>query len=353
MRVLVLPADNAGCGNYRLIMAAEHLRTQGHDIHIGMPQTDQAGFSVLMDEDTMIDFKLPVDDVDVIVMQRISHHLHVQSVPLLREKGIAVVVDMDDDLTCIHPRNLAFWNYRTRSASPFTGKNATQVCKDATLVTVSTKPLLNVYARHGRGQVIDNYVPERYLYVNLPKEEPVFGWAGTLKSHPVDLAVCGRAVRELVDQGYRFKVVGPADKDLVPALKLAAVPDATGVSDMFGWPAALSHLDVGMAPLEMSTFNTSKSRLKVLEYGSIGIPAVASPRAEYRRFHKESGGAGILAETPKEWAAGIKKLMDDESMRKEMSEQVRAFAATQTIEKHSWRWLEAWTRAYEIQRGQS
>lgn len=332
-------------------MAAEHLRTLGHDIHIGMPQSDQAGFAVMLDDgDKMLDAKLPVDDVDVVVMQRISHDLHTQAVPLLRSKGIAVVNDMDDDLTCIHPKNSAFWMYRTRSLSPFSAKNADSVCRNATLVTVSTKNLLNVYAKHGRGHVIDNYVPERYLYVNMPREETVFGWAGTVKSHPVDLQVCGRAVQELITEGYKFKVVGPADAEISRQLKLTGIADATGVVDMFGWPVALSNIDVGMAPLESSAFNSSKSRLKMLEYAAIGIPAVASPRSEYRRFHKESGGAGILAETPKEWKAGVKQLVDNDTMRKEMSEQARAFAATQTIEKNSWRWLEAWTRAYEIQR---
>lgn len=352
MKVLVLPADTGGCGHYRLVMAAEHLRAQGHDIviHEAGPSS---GFHILLDDnDRVLDFKLPVDDVDVVVMQRVSHDLHAQVIPVMRSKGVAVVIDMDDDLSTIHPKNSAFWTYRNRSTTPFSFKNAAEVCRVTTLVTVSTHSLLKVYAKHGRGHVLDNYVPERYTYINgLTEDEPVFGWGGTIKSHPVDLLACGKAVKELVDQGYRFKVVGPGEPEIQRQLYLSKPPETTGRTDMFGWPTALATIDVGMAPLEASAFNTSKSRLKVLEYASLGIPYVASPREEYRRFHKESGGAGILADTPKQWVAGIKQLLTDDSLRKEMSDKGRSYAMTQTIEKNSWRWLEAWTRAYDIERG--
>jgi Glycosyl transferases group 1 len=353
MRVLVMPADLGGCGNYRLIMAAEHLQSLGHDIHIQKPGDGATGFDVYLDDDGMItDFKLPIDDVDVLVMQRVSHDKHREVIPLIRERGIAVVIDMDDDLSSIHPSNVAFWNYRTHSLTPFSAKNAEFVCNAATLVTVSTKNLLRVYARHGRGQVIDNYVPERYLYVyGMPAEAPRFGWAGTLQSHPTDCQVVGRAVRNLVDAGFQLQVVGPADAKLKTTFKLAQDPPTTGIIPMFNWPEAIANnLDVGLAPLEPGTFNTSKSRLKLLEYCSVGVPYVASSRAEYVRLN-QTARAGFLAETPKEWEKFTKQLLTDDVLRKELGEKGRAFAATQTIELNSWRWLEAWERAYKIQRG--
>lgn len=355
MRVLVYPADVAGCGLYRLIFASEYLRTLGHDIHLQWP--DQGGgFEIKFDDDGhIVDFSLPVEDVDVLVMQRVSHAWHVEALQVIRSRGIATVVDFDDNLAVIHPRNSAFWNYRTRSVTPYSAKNAEEICKNLTLVTVSTKSLLPVYAKYARGVVIDNYIPERYLYINgLRDSEPTFGWAGTLKSHPVDLQVVGRSVRELVDQGHPFRVVGPGEPEIATQLRLPGPVSATGVTNSFEWPTAIAqNLDVGMAPLEPGTFNTAKSRLKVLEYAAVGVPFVASPREEYRRFHKESQGAGFLAETPKQWATHIRQLLTDDILRKEMSEQARAYAATQTLEAHAWRWLEAWELAYKIQRGVS
>lgn len=257
-----MPADLGGCGHYRLIMASEHLRSLGHDVIVQFPGGTDSGFQIAFDENqNIINFKLPEDDVDVLVMQRASHQWHRQAIPLIRKSGISVVIDMDDDLSSIHPKNGAFWRYREHSRTPFSAKNAELICKEASLVTVSTKNLLARYAKHGRGHVIDNYVPERYLYVNPAEErpEPTFGWAGTLQSHPADVAVVGRAVRDLVDAGHQFRVVGPPDPDLRTQFRLAQDPQTTGIVSMFDWPTAIADtLDIGLAPLEPGTFNTSK-----------------------------------------------------------------------------------------------
>lgn len=350
MKVFILPADMGGCGHYRLINAAEYLRSKGHDITIQYPNNEaNTGFEVHFQDDVMIDFKLPVDDVDVVVMQRVSHEWHLQVIPLMRQKGIATVIDMDDDLSCIHPSNKAYWNYHPRNTNtPFSFKTAAEVCRASTYVTVSTQLLMKVYAGHGRGQVLDNYVPSRYLsIIKEPRQEPIFGWAGTVQSHPTDLLVCGKSVPTLIGKGHKFMVIGPPD-GVAKQFRLTEKPQATGIVSMAGWASAMSNIDVGMAPLEASTFNRSKSRLKPLEYNSLGIPYVASPREEYRRYHRESGG-GVLVDTGKEWVSAIDELMRDDVKRKELGEQGKAYAATQTIEKHAWRWWEAWTNAYEIQ----
>jgi glycosyltransferase involved in cell wall biosynthesis len=347
MKVAVLPADMAGCGSYRLLYAAEYLQGQGHDIEIQRPQAGPgAGLEVHFQGDTMVDAITPFG-ADVIVMQRVAHKWHLQLIPLLRKKGVAVVIDMDDDLTCIHRKNVAWLNYHPMSNTPYSWRNADTACREATLVTVSTAQLLKVYAKHGRGVVIDNYVPERHLYLDVERDD-VFGWAGTTQSHPEDLKVCGRAVQQLIDEGYNFRVVGPRS-DVKAQLRLAQEPEVTGVVPLVAWLRKTAELKVALAPLEVSPFNSSKSRLKLAEASAVGVPWVASPRPEYRRFHRESGGAGILAENAREWYKAVKRLMEDEPLRKDLGERGREFMRTQTIEANAWRWLEAWTKAYDIQ----
>lgn len=354
MRILVSPADAGGCGYYRLMFAAEHLKMLGHDITIVYPLKG-GGFDVKFEDNVMTDFMLPYEDIDIVVMQRISHPWHVQLIPLMRKKGIAAVIDIDDDLSAIHPGNSAFHTYRHRNTStPFSYVHAAEACKVATYVTVSTKRLLGTYVRHGRGQILDNYVPERYLYIEpaQPHENPRFGWAGSVDSHPADLGVCGRATQELIDMGHEFRVIGP-QRGIADRFKLRSEPTATGPVKLTSWPMEIANnIDVGMAPLEISAFNGAKSRLKPLEYNSLGIPYVGSPRDEYRRYHKESGGAGLLADSPREWVKSIDTLMKNEVMRKELGEMGRSFVANgNTVEQNSWRFLEAWTRALEIERG--
>jgi glycosyltransferase involved in cell wall biosynthesis len=308
--------------------------------------TKGSGLTIHLQGYTVVDVVAP--DADVIVMQRVAHHWHPQAIPILQAKGVACVVDMDDDLTCIHRYNQAYVNYHPRSNTAFSWKNAEAACKQANMVTLSTSNLLKVYAKHGRGTVIDNYVPERYLGINT-EYEPVFGWAGTTTSHPADLQACGNAVQNLVKEGYNFRVIGPRSK-VKAGLRLTEEPTYTGIIDINNWAEEVSKLAVSLCPLEVSPFNASKSRLKAVEAAAVGVPWVGSPRTEYRRFYKESG-SGILVDRPKDWYQAIKNLMDDDSMRQELGAAGREYMRSQTVEKNSWRWLEAWTRAYDIQRG--
>jgi hypothetical protein len=268
---------------------------------------------------------------------------------MLRSNKIAVVVDMDDDMSSIHPDNIAFHTYRPSSQSPLSWRWAMESCKEATLVTVSTKTLLKVYAKHGRGMVLDNYVPEAYLRYEKP-ESGNFGWAGTTKSHPNDLQVTGDAVRRLMADGHSFKVVGGRSK-VKECLRLKEPPAVTGSIPLVDWARYIGeHLDVGMAPLAPTAFNTSKSRLKLIEYMAVGVPWVGSPREEYRRLHRETG-CGLLADTPKDWYSKLRQLLTDGVLRKEQVEMGKEYMRTQTYQVNAWRWTEAWTRALEIERG--
>lgn len=352
MKVVVVPADGHACGHYRMIWPADVLRKQGHDVMI-MPAWKDHGLAVktqlnpVTGKERIIELRIP-EGTDVFVLQRPAHPLQPDLVELLRANHIAVVIDMDDDMTCIHPDNSAFWLYRPGSSSPLSWRIASDVCKQATYVTTTTRALQRTYASHGRGQIIDNYVPGTYLKFPSP-ETGYFGYAGTTLSHPNDPQVTGNATQRLIDDGYKFRQIGgPAG--IKRAFKLKEEPDSTGALGLEKWALTIADsIDVGMVPLAPTAFNTAKSRLKGLEYMSLGIPWVASPREEYRRLAKESGG-GLLADTPKDWYNKIKLLMDDEVQRKELAEAGRAYMADQTYEKQAYRWLEAWTEALMIER---
>jgi hypothetical protein len=354
MKVYVLPADNHGCGHYRLAWPASVLQQQGHDVVIVPPSKD-TGFLVKMEEQPdgsqkLISVQVP-EGADVIVLQRPAHKFQPQLIKMLRQEGIAIVVDMDDDMSSIHPDNSAFRNYSQRSNTPFSWRTAEECCKLATLVTTSTQALQKVYAPHGRGVVLDNYVPEATLFYNKP-ETGCFGWAGTTLSHPNDLQVTGDTVRRMMEVGYSFRVVGGPSK-VKQNLRLTEDPVCTGTVELQHWIRTIGEtMDVGMVPLAPTAFNTSKSRLKGIECMAAGVPWVASPRGEYRKLNKESG-CGFLADTPKQWYAHLTRLMTDDVLRKEQAEMGKEYMQTQTYQANAWRWLEAWERAVEIQRGTS
>lgn len=343
---MVYPADVTGCGQFRLIMAARVLRAQGHDVVIKLP-SEREGLGGYIDDASgrLVDVTVP-EDADVIVLQRLTLDTMAQAVPMIRAKGVAVVVDMDDDLSSIHPRHPAYAKYNPAAGGKHSWKNAEAACSNATIVTTSTAALQKVYAPHGRGVVLPNCVPAAYL--DIPRvDSDVIGWAGSVHSHPDDLKVVGTAVRRLVSQGHRFRIVGPPF-GVTRELDLDAMPETTGNVAFDQWPHAVASLGIGIGPLQDSIFNRSKSALKVLEYSATGVPWVASPRAEYKAFHEQ--GVGLLASKPQHWFQHLRRLASDASLRQEMSEAGRAVAARHTVEANAWRWLEVWQDAYRMER---
>lgn len=354
MKVVCYPADKTGCGSFRIIWPAQALAAAGHDVEIRPPEN--RGLKLRIGPDDHVDDVLDVDGVDVIVFQRLTHQWMSESVPLLRAKGIAVVVDVDDDLATVHPRNPAYQSMHPRFAGK-TDRSTGQVhrhswqhladaCRAATLVTVSTPALLNRYARHGRGHVIPNHLPGHYY--GVPHEDStVIGWPAALSSHPDDPAAVGGAVARLVAEGAAFRVVGdPVGVGAAFGL-LADPPGRTGVG-VDGWPAAVAELGIGIAPLADTVFNRAKSWLKIAEMSALGIPWVASPREEYARLHAR--GAGVLADNPRRWYRELRRLADNEALRTELAQQGREVAEGLRLEANAWRWLEAWERAWGVQR---
>jgi hypothetical protein len=350
MKIYVLPADAYGCGHYRIIWPADVLRKQGFDVTI-MPPNEKSGFLARVGEkedgsQRLLGIKVP-EDADVIVLQRPAHPLQPQMVEMMRQNGIAVVIDMDDDMSTLHPHNIAYHVYRHSSASPLSWKWAEESCKRATLITTTTRALQRRYAPHGRGIIIDNYLPEACL--DFPKPMTgCFGWAGTTKSHPNDLQVTGRAVQELIDDGLPFRVVGGRSQ-VQACLSLRDAPEVTGSVELNRWVATIAETyDVGMIPLASTAFNTAKSCLKGKEHMAVGVPFVYSPREEYRRLNRESG-CGLAADRPKDWASQLRRLLTDEVLWKEQSEAGKTYMQDQTYQKQAWRWMEAWTKAYEVE----
>lgn len=348
MKVVLYPADNFGCGNFRMIWPGEALRAAGHDVTV--VRTHERQMRVVVERDTVKDV---ITEADVVILQRVTHALMAQAVGVLHAKGVAVIVDVDDDLTSIHPDNAA-WQHmhpanegkRGPDGQPHrhSWRNLSAACRNATLVTVSTPALLPVYAAHGRGHVLHNYLPS--MYYGLPRNDSdVVGWPASIHSHPDDPSAVGGAVARLVGDGAAFRMVGDS-RGAGRAFGLREDPPG-GAVGLLEWPRTVASIGVGIAPLSDTRFNKSKSWLKPMEMSALGVPWVASPRAEYARLH--AMGAGVLAERPRVWYREMKRLRESAAMRQELSDAGRAVAEKLRLADHAWRWMEAWTRAYDLQ----
>jgi len=349
VKIYIFPADTTGCGYYRLIWPARELQRQGHDVVIVTSQERDQMLQAKLDGDHVVQVRIP-QDADVIVFQRVTHRYLVQAIPIIRNAGTAVVVDMDDDLTCIHPANPAFHALHPSGPNAVhSWQNTLLACDAASLVTVSTDALATRYGAKTPVHILRNCVPERYLKIEHT-DSNVIGWAGSVHSHPTDLQVMGPSMAQLLQLGCQFRVAGP----------LAGVHTALGVStrytidttdvirDINAWPLAVNTIGIGVAPLADSKFNAAKSWLKPLEYAAVGVPCVMSPRAEYSRLARL--GVGLLAKNSHEWRKYVHSLVKSADRRTESALAGRDAAAKLTIERNAWRWLDAWTRAVTLER---
>lgn len=366
MKVLVYPADSAGCGYHRLIWPAQYLKEQGHDVTI-VSQEDRSLELTINREEQVVDVKLPFLP-DVIVLQRITHTYPAQMVSLLREKGIAVVVDIDDDLTAIHPDNPAWFglhpkNYGTMGSD---GKRILHswnflntTARDATLVTVSTPNLLKKYAPHGRGVVLRNYLADHYFEAKH-EDSDIVGWPASLHSHPDDPSAVGNALSRHIDEGAQFISFGDPlstlkafgvnhkNEDGVPQLPPNQVKVRMNIN-LLDWPQAIAEeIGIGIAPLSDTSFNRSKSWLKPLEMAAVGVPWIGSPVPEYE--YLADGGCGIIVDKSKAWYNVLKRLRQDQKLRIEMSEAGKEVALQLKLRDNAWRYLEAWEHALKLQR---
>lgn len=362
---MCIPQIPTGVATFRLIWASQLLKAQGADIELVDPGQRQLELRIDHEKDARgrrvrewtSDVVLEENPPDVIVFQRVSHRFLAGAIPILRAKGIATVIDIDDDLARVHTSNPAYVTLHPKNEyvrrpdgqpSRHSWLHLQQACRDTTLVTCSTPELARRYGSHGRARVLQNYLPEHYY--GVPHEDSsLLGWPASLASHPGDPAATGGAVARLVSEGCRFHVSGDPT-GIAPAFGIfsSEVTGCTG-THIYDWPKEVTKIGIGIAPLEDSAFNRSKSWLKPLEMSALGVPWVASPRAEYERLHQM--GAGLTADSPRRWYRELSRLVRSPELRAEVAGRGREVADRLRLAAHISEWWDAWTYAYELQRG--
>ena len=80
------------------------------------------------------------------------------------------------------------------------------------------------------------------------------------------------------------------------------------------YPARLAQLDLDLAhaPLLDNPFNRCKSALKLIEFGALGIPVIASDVAPYQNAPVQR-----VDNTPQAWSSALDALLRDAARRAE------------------------------------
>jgi len=343
MRVHLHPVDEAGCGYYRMQEPCRAARLYGVDAEI------HETFKIVSDgtEQTKV---LPTE-ADVIVMQRPVKHRYINRVEEFQAMGVAVVIEIDDDLSALHPQHVSreFMEGRREGDADVHWRVTAKLASIADMVTVTSEALAERFAPHGRAAVIPNCVPAALLEEPRLSNGHTVGWTGAINYHPGDLEITYGGVQGALEgTDWEFLKIGGGPERCQRGLDLKHRPESTGPLPIEGYHRALGGLDIGIVPLADSRFNQAKSYLKGIEYAARGVPFVASPVAEYERLHEM--GLGLLAkDRARSWKTAIRLLMQNGEQRAEMAERGKEIVREHcTFEAQGWQWAEAWEEAVRV-----
>lgn len=349
LRVFSFPGDvGGGCSFYRMIEPARVAEVEGVDITV----TTDIPVDGWSEPDGFVNIERINFDADVAIFQRPMLQVIADIIPKLQRKGIACIVELDDDLLAVDKDNIAYRALHPKYSRISNWDWLVLSCQRANLVTTSTPSLAQRYAPHGRYRVLRNRLPESVF--DYPKEMgwdgPRLGWSGTVQTHPWDLDECGSQINATLNsyaQDPNFYVVGDGEwvKDKLRLLSNNQVI-ATGWVDQPRYIETLGlHMDVGIVPLKLDLFNQGKSALKSMEMASQGIPSVVSATSENIWLSEYTGNT--VAYKQKQWQQGLKRLLSDNDYWLERSEAVREAVRPMTYENHVEEWIEAWNAAKE------
>jgi len=97
------------------------------------------------------------------------------------------------------------------------------------------------------------------------------------------------------------------------------------------------HLDLAIAPLEIHPFNECKSDLRILEYGALGWPVVATDIHPYR-----GKPVTLLPNDPARWIAAIRERVHDLDALADEGENLKAWVLRyRLIDDHAGDWFQA------------
>lgn len=346
MRVHLIPMDDGACSFFRI---REPVRV-AQSIGVAAQWFGEVAVIATRHPSGATEVHELQHDCDVLVLQRplmqATYAIAVQA----KKQGIQVVVELDDDLHAVHRRNTVE-PFIDPKKQPWHNRDwAAKTIAIADLLTVST-PALTRYGPE-KAVVVRNRLPEAVLALR-PVVSPVrhtVGWTGTLGVHPADLqATEGGLAKVQAPISIVGDETGVADALKIPpsrvSLGAAWDPDIPAYWKLIG-----KNIGVGIAPLEMSAFNESKSALKPTEMCALGIPFVASPTSEYQRLVAESG-AGLIANSRGQWARMVNRLLNSDEEYERMRQRGLEWSTEHTLERHISDWLHAWERAYDNAKG--
>jgi len=321
-RLLAFPADLMGCGHYRVIEPFNAAMAAGRiDGYLGTDHYAPLDLS-LFDADTLLLQRQVTDDQ--------LHYLN----QYRKFFPIKLIYELDDLITNVPTRS-----FHRNQIPKDIAKRLRQGLQLCDRFIVSTEGLADAYGKYTNEiRIVPNRIDATKWAHLTPKRragrKPRVGWAGGL-SHGGDLAEIADVVKALAGE-VEWVFFGMCPDDIRPYVHEFHLGVPTPE-----YPAKLASLDLdlALAPIEHNDFNFCKSNLKLLEYGILGYPVIASDFGPYRCGFPVT----LVKNRPRDWISAIRDHLADLDALARQGDQLRQHVRDHwLLQDHLDEWVDAW-----------
>ena len=336
MRIAAVVMEQYVSGIYRTWIPMQALAYRGHAVHV--------------EERNVVENPAPLFEADVVHFCRCWWGHNERLARRLKERGIAVVWDNDDDFSTVP----AEWP-GTESIRGLNGQRIASSIRSmmriADVVTTPSEHLAQRYhaASGADVRVLENYLPPTFVRPARGgmHQGITLGWHASAE-HVSDLEQLRtrETLERLLARHITLNVVSIGMDLGLRSHRYTAQPYVLHGE----LPEQLSWLDVGIAPLADTELNRSRSNVKLKEYAAVGLPWLASPVGAYAELGEEQGGH-LVADG--DWYRAIEQFVLDEGDRSRLAHRARRWADSERIEANVERWEETFEEAIERTRSRA
>lgn len=232
------------------------------------------------------------------------------------------ILDVDDNMFAVKQDNIGWWMHMNHEK---TWDLQTIILKAKYITTTNEKLANELRKRRGNTEtvtVVPNFISKDYKPKPDGHDYIRIGYFGG-SSHYEDLHKTGviQAVEKLMHENkeLRFVSIGMPVEDYLPKKRYQYNPGTRG----HGWVRHIfpsMNFDIAIAPLTVDEFTECKSDIKWQESAMMKAAVVATRVRPYSETIKDGVDGILVNNTQKEWYEALKKLIDDEKLRKELGE---------------------------------
>lgn len=348
MKVAYHVADDGGCSYYRM------------SLPLGTARKNLALDALPVNRAEEVDRAARIiGAADVVGVARMSDKHFPEIIDYYHKLKKKVVMDWDDDVFNVSPMSdfyegLGTENVKVNVAGQMVdvwkdGKNIDlagnretldrikRICGMVDMMTVTTENLAGVYRQYCRDvRVLPNCV-DLSLWKALPlkrEDDSVrMGWFGG-SSHFEDWVMLSQVLPEVMakHKNLRLVIMGQKFDGTLKAIDSDRIEIHPWThTQAYPYKAAILDLDFAVIPLIDNKFNRSKSTIKYVEMGALGVPSVISHVQPYAELMDLVPDNGIFVDSnePDAWEAGINVMVENPMLRQKIGEQAR-----KTVDDH-------------------